>query len=72
MFYENINFQYFTNSILYKSQIINDIIGKAITVEIIPNALKDHFDILELSMLCIASFGNGKLFEMFLNRHKND
>ena len=67
MFYENINFQYFTNSILYKSHIINDTIGKTMTVNNIPNALKDHFDIVELSMLCIASFGFGRLYQLYLN-----
>ena len=65
-------FQYIISSCLYNSQIIKDTIGKTITVNKIPNAFKDHFDIVELTMLCIVSFGVGRLYEMFLNRDKSD
>lgn len=71
MTYSNINFQYFINSTLYNSQIINDTIGKNTTTIIVPHALRDLFDIVELTILCIVSFGVGRLYEMFLNRNKS-
>ena len=69
---QKIFFHHNISSFLYTSQIINENIGKKTTDITIPIAFIDHFDIVELIMLCIVSFGVGRLYEIFLNRNNND